>query len=132
MLRLRLFGSHESSCICIDRIRQQLLNIARINRVQKAPYGIFNARVVNGIEGQHSSYNLNSEQKPADKDESTRADYMHQFARYVMQLLPRYIEMANLYKDELTLYVTPEALVPVMTFLRDHSHAHFKSLMVML
>lgn len=56
-------------------------------------------------------------------------DYLKDFAKYIMTMLPRYVEKANLFHDELTLYVTPAALVPVMTFLRDHSNTQFKSLM---
>ncbi|KAI0307555.1 hypothetical protein B0F90DRAFT_1829158 [Multifurca ochricompacta] len=32
-------------------------------------------------------------------------------------------------KDELTLYIAPSAVIPVLTFLRDHSQCQFKSVM---
>lgn len=32
-------------------------------------------------------------------------------------------------KDELTLYISPSGVVPVLTFLRDHSQCQFKSVM---
>lgn len=44
-----------------------------------------------------------------------------------MQCLPKFIQQFSVYKDELTLYVAPTAVVPVLTFLRDHSQCQFKS-----
>ena len=44
-----------------------------------------------------------------------------------MQSLPKFIQQLSVYKDELTLYVAPSAVVPVLTFLRDHSQCQFKS-----
>lgn len=44
-----------------------------------------------------------------------------------MSVLPKYIQQFSVYKDELTLYVAPTALHPVMTFLRDHTNCQFKS-----
>ena len=55
-------------------------------------------------------------------------EYFPKYAEYLLNMLPRYIEQANLYKDELTIYISPNSLIPVMTFLRDHSNAEFKSL----
>ena len=44
-----------------------------------------------------------------------------------MQCLPKFIQQFSIYKDELTLHVAPNAIVPVLTFLRDHSQCQFKS-----
>lgn len=46
-----------------------------------------------------------------------------------MQCLPKFIQQFSVLKDELTLHVAPSALIPVLTFLRDHSQAQFKSVM---
>lgn len=43
-----------------------------------------------------------------------------------MATLPKFIQQTSVYKDELTLYVDPTAVVPVMTFLRDHSNTQYK------
>lgn len=51
------------------------------------------------------------------------------YGEYLVQLMPRYIQRVSLYKDELTLYCSPCSLIPLMTFLRDHSNCHYKSLM---
>lgn len=45
-----------------------------------------------------------------------------------MSALPKFIQQFSVYKDELTVYVAPSALEPVMTFLRDHTNSQFKSL----
>ncbi|KAI9216487.1 hypothetical protein BC828DRAFT_411650 [Blastocladiella britannica] len=46
-----------------------------------------------------------------------------------MACLPKYIQQATVYKDELTLCVAPSAVVPVVTFLRDHTNAQYKQCM---
>ena len=46
-----------------------------------------------------------------------------------MQCLPKFIQQFSVLKDELTLYIAPSAVTPVLTFLRDHSQCQFKSLM---
>lgn len=46
-----------------------------------------------------------------------------------MQCLPKFIQQFSVLKDELTLYVAPSAVLPVLTFLRDHSQCQFKALM---
>lgn len=46
-----------------------------------------------------------------------------------MQCLPKFIQQFSVLKDELTLYIAPSAVIPVLTFLRDHSQCQFKALM---
>jgi NADH dehydrogenase (ubiquinone) Fe-S protein 3 len=50
----------------------------------------------------------------------------HEFGKFISTSLPKYIQQFSVYKDEVTLYVAPSALIPVMTFLRDHSACQFK------
>lgn len=54
---------------------------------------------------------------------------MHTYGSYITQCLPKYIQQFSVLKDELTLYVAPSAVIPVLTFLRDHSQCQFKSCM---
>ncbi|KAK9451966.1 uncharacterized protein V1518DRAFT_410020 [Limtongia smithiae] len=54
---------------------------------------------------------------------------LHEYGRYVMAALPKFIQKFSVWKDELTLYVAPSAIIPVMTFLRDHTAAQFKAVM---
>ncbi|GJE87773.1 NADH-quinone oxidoreductase subunit C [Phanerochaete sordida] len=54
---------------------------------------------------------------------------LHEFGAYLLQCLPKFIQQFSVLKDELTLYVGPTAVIPVLTFLRDHSQCQFKSVM---
>ncbi|WFD32806.1 hypothetical protein MSPP1_003857 [Malassezia sp. CBS 17886] len=53
---------------------------------------------------------------------------MHEYGAWILSALPRYIQQFSVYKDELTFCVAPSALVPVLTFLRDHTLTQYKQL----
>jgi len=59
--------------------------------------------------------------------ETTEA--LHTYGSYITQCLPKFIQQFSVLKDELTLYIAPSAVVPVLTFLRDHSQCQFKQVM---
>ncbi|KAF9270484.1 hypothetical protein L218DRAFT_1071909 [Marasmius fiardii PR-910] len=59
--------------------------------------------------------------------ETTEA--LHTYGSYLTQCLPKFIQQFSVVKDELTLYVGPSAVLPVLRFLRDHSQCQFKSAM---
>ncbi|KAJ8084298.1 putative NADH-ubiquinone oxidoreductase 30.4 kDa subunit, mitochondrial [Marasmius tenuissimus] len=59
--------------------------------------------------------------------ETTKA--LHEYGSYITQCLPKFIQQFSVVKDELTLYVGPTAVLPVLRFLRDHSQCQFKSVM---
>lgn len=46
-----------------------------------------------------------------------------------MQCLPKFIQQFSVRQDELTIYVAPTAIPPVLTFLRDHTQCQFKACM---
>ncbi|KAJ7666447.1 hypothetical protein B0H17DRAFT_1089824 [Mycena rosella] len=54
---------------------------------------------------------------------------LHTYGSYLTQCLPKFIQQFSVIKDELTLYAGPTSIVPLMTFLRDHSQCQFKYLM---
>lgn len=54
---------------------------------------------------------------------------LHQYGQYILTCLPKYVQQFSVYKDELTLYVPPTAIVQTLTFLRDHSQCQYKSVM---
>jgi NADH dehydrogenase (ubiquinone) Fe-S protein 3 len=54
---------------------------------------------------------------------------LHTYGSYLTQCLPKFIQQFSVIKDELTLYTGPSSIVPLMTFLRDHSQCQFKYLM---
>ncbi len=43
--------------------------------------------------------------------------------------MPKYVQQFSVLRDELTLYIGPRAVIPVLTFLRDHSQCQFSSVM---
>jgi NADH/F420H2 dehydrogenase subunit C len=43
--------------------------------------------------------------------------------------LPKFIQQFSVVKDELTLYIAPSAVEPVLLFLRDHAQTQFKACM---
>lgn len=55
------------------------------------------------------------------------AEKLHTYGAYLMQCLPKFIQQISVLKDELTLYTSPSGVIPVLTFLRDHSQCQFKS-----
>ncbi|PVF98834.1 putative NADH-ubiquinone oxidoreductase 30.4 kDa subunit mitochondrial precursor [Serendipita vermifera] len=71
--------------------------------------------------------------EPAFKDPSkttykkTTPD-LHTYGAYLLSCLPKFIQQFSVVRDELTLYVAPSALIPVLTFLRDHTNSQFKQL----
>jgi len=51
------------------------------------------------------------------------------FGTYVASMLPKYVQAAQVtHVSELEIMVAPSAIIPVLTFLRDHGPAQFKSL----
>ncbi|KAI8098253.1 uncharacterized protein B0P05DRAFT_4569 [Gilbertella persicaria] len=65
----------------------------------------------------------------ADPNFKSGNDDFHNYGKYLMSVLPKFIQQYSVYKDELTLYVAPTAVYQVMRFLRDHTNAQFKSVM---
>lgn len=56
------------------------------------------------------------------------SEALHTYGSYLTQCMPKHIQQFSVLKDELTLYIPPSAVIPVLTFLRDHSQCQFKSL----
>lgn len=51
---------------------------------------------------------------------------LHEYGQYILTSLPRYVQQFSVYKDELTLYIPPQAVIPVFTFLRDHTQCQYR------
>lgn len=63
---------------------------------------------------------------PADKYQS-KADNMHRYGAWVMGCLPKYVQQFSVWKDELTIYISPSGVVPTFTFLKcSYSCMRFK------
>lgn len=58
---------------------------------------------------------------------ASTTEALHQYGTYIMQSLPKFVQQFSVLKDELSLHICPSGVVPVLTFLRDHSQCQFKS-----
>lgn len=61
---------------------------------------------------------------PTDKYQD-KADSLHTYGQYIMSCLPKYIQQFTVWKDELTVYTPPAGVVPVMSFLKNHTMAEY-------
>ncbi len=65
---------------------------------------------------------------PADRTAALSTP-LHEYGQYLLTCLPKFIQQFSVYKDELTLYTFPQGVVPVLTFLRDHTNTQYKAVM---
>lgn len=79
-----------------------------LRHAQRPPQGQLRAPIVN----------------PADKYKD-KAESLHRYGQYVMSCLPKYVQQFSVWKDELTLYVPPSGVIPLMSFLKYHTAAEF-------
>merc|ERR1712121_76191 len=63
------------------------------------------------------------------QDEATK-ERLLEFGQFVSESMPRFVQQVQVsHGNELEVLIAPEGVVPVLTFLRDHSNAQFKLLM---
>lgn len=49
-----------------------------------------------------------------------------EFGQYVADCLPRFVQRVDVsYTDELEIMIHPDGVIPVLTFLKDHTNAQF-------
>ncbi|KAI5849738.1 NADH-ubiquinone oxidoreductase 304 kDa subunit precursor [Tricharina praecox] len=56
---------------------------------------------------------------------TTASDALHSYGKYLISSLPKHIQQFAVWKDELTIYIAPQSVIPVMTFLKLHTAAQF-------
>ena len=54
---------------------------------------------------------------PADKYQS-KADNLHRYGAWIMGCMPKYVQQFSVWKDELTIYIPPSGVIPVISFLK--------------
>ncbi|KAK0286839.1 putative NADH-ubiquinone oxidoreductase 30.4 kDa subunit, mitochondrial [Friedmanniomyces endolithicus] len=64
----------------------------------------------------------------ADKFEDTSKG-LHQYGQYLVSCLPKYIQQFSVWKDELCIYISPSGVIPVFTFLKQHTAAEYTAVM---
>ena len=61
--------------------------------------------------------------------EDAAVTQLSEFGQYIANMLPKYIQQAQMTQTkELELLIAPEGIIPVLTFLKDHTNAQYKSL----
>ncbi|CAB4044375.1 NADH dehydrogenase [ubiquinone] iron-sulfur 3, mitochondrial, partial [Paramuricea clavata] len=54
---------------------------------------------------------------------------LSEYGEHIGNLLPKYVQQTQVnHNNELEILIAPEGILPVLTFLRDHTNAQFKSL----
>ncbi|EEH47432.1 NADH-ubiquinone oxidoreductase 30.4 kDa subunit, mitochondrial [Paracoccidioides brasiliensis Pb18] len=61
---------------------------------------------------------------PVDKY-AEKSSALHKYGQYLISCLPKYIQQFSVWKDELTIYVPPSGIIPVFTFLKQHTAAEY-------
>lgn len=75
----------------------------------------------------HVAHHIADITPSADPSYKSGNEQLHEYGKFIMSAMPKYVQQFSVYKDELTVYVAPTAVHPVLTFLRDHTGAQFKS-----
>lgn len=61
--------------------------------------------------------------------EDAKVVKLSDYGEYVASILPKYIQQAQVTQTkELELLISPDGVIPVLTFLKDHTNAQFKSM----
>jgi len=110
--------------------------VARTGRILRHP--LYAPVLVDTVRRVHSSLPSRASSSPFSESTSPNptltkyadaTEKLHNYGSYLMQCLPKFIQQFSVLKDELTLHIAPSAVIPVLTFLRDHSQCQFKSAM---
>ncbi|KAN0077591.1 hypothetical protein V8E54_005895 [Elaphomyces granulatus] len=83
-------------------------HVPNMRHAQRPPQGELRAPIVNSAD------------KYQDKTES-----LHKYGQYILSCLPKFVQQFAVWKDELTVYVLPSGLIPVMSFLKYHTAAEY-------
>ena len=61
---------------------------------------------------------------PSDRY-TEKAASLHTYGQYLLSCLPKYIQQFSVWKDELTIYIPPSGVIPVISFLKYHTAAEY-------
>jgi len=53
---------------------------------------------------------------------------LHDFGRYILKVIPKFVQKAQVHHGQLFLLTAPEHIIPLMTFLKDHTQAQFQQM----
>jgi NADH dehydrogenase (ubiquinone) Fe-S protein 3 len=127
--------------LVLDLLAMAARSISRASSLQRiAKRGLIASTIIsrsslrNQIRAQSTStssspFTESTSPNPTATTHAETTPALHQYGSYLMQCLTKYVQQFSVVKDELTLYICPSGVVPVMTFLRDHSQCRFKQVM---
>ncbi|CAG8524527.1 10790_t:CDS:2 [Ambispora leptoticha] len=104
-------------------------NVALLTR---ASNGYLNPKLAHKSAFHSTPIHFQASEKPnnpvfgSTKSYAKKIEELSEYGKYLLSVLPKYIQQYSVYKDELTIYVAPSAIIPVITFLRDHTAAQYK------
>ncbi|KAL7932596.1 hypothetical protein V8C35DRAFT_306161 [Trichoderma chlorosporum] len=55
----------------------------------------------------------------------SKADNLHRYGTWLMGCLPKYVQQFSVWKDELTIYISPSGVIPVFSFLKYNTATEF-------
>ncbi|KAL8969476.1 MAG: hypothetical protein Q9183_001976 [Haloplaca sp. 2 TL-2023] len=61
---------------------------------------------------------------PTDKY-AEKSPSLHRYGQYLLSALPKHIQQFSVWKDELTIYIPPSGVLPVISFLKYHTAAEY-------
>ena len=61
---------------------------------------------------------------PTDKYQE-KSISLHTYGQYLLSCLPKFIQQFSVWKDELTIYIPPAGVLPVISFLKYHTAAEY-------
>ncbi|KAK3631533.1 putative NADH-ubiquinone oxidoreductase 30.4 kDa subunit, mitochondrial [Elasticomyces elasticus] len=108
----REYGAAESKPKDDSRAQGGSSALPNMRKAQRGPQGALHVPIVN----------------PADKYEDLGKG-LHQYGQYLLSCLPKYVQQFSVWKDELTIYISPSGVIPVFSFLKYHTAAEYTAVM---
>ncbi|KAJ8041475.1 NADH dehydrogenase [ubiquinone] iron-sulfur protein 3, mitochondrial [Holothuria leucospilota] len=125
------FGGVPSSRPCLHIYqRQQVVPMSSdTTKGKKVPYLLSRASRVLFVDKLRQGVETEGSAPTVQPRNDLQANRLEEFGRYVADCLPKYVQKVQVsHINELEVMIHPEGIIPVLTFLRDHQNAQFKSL----
>lgn len=100
--------------------------LAGVRAARSLLRGVSAARVLPQVRYEGTTIETQPTVRPAD---AVLQNQLSAFGEYVAEILPKYVQQVQVTCfGELEIMIHPDGVVPVITFLRDHTNAQFKSM----
>lgn len=112
-----------SSIVRTDRIRGFTSSVRALNPIQIVPEGLEHPK---NLERPVIKEDLKADIVNVADKYLAHVEDLHKYGRYLITVLPKYIQKFSVWKDELTIFIPPSAVLPVFNFLKYHTAAEYK------